>query len=132
MTCQRGRNFKGGLFFSFTTNTLEQDAGEELHLVDMHFKRDLLCKFEGVRETRTGEELRNKVLEGANRRHEGGRDHYLSAPGREAATFGRGGGAVGFKLNYRTKTKIGQGHRMTAMNMGVFNVNMDKKNRQHN
>lgn len=33
------------------------------------------------------------------------RDHYLSAPGREAATFGRGGGAGGFKLNYRTKTK---------------------------
>lgn len=33
------------------------------------------------------------------------RDHYLSAPGREAATFGRGGGAGGFELNYRTKTK---------------------------
>ena len=33
------------------------------------------------------------------------RDHYLSAPGREAATFGRGGGAGGFKLNYGTKTK---------------------------
>lgn len=32
-------------------------------------------------------------------------DHYLSAPGREAATFGRGGGAGGFELNYRTKTQ---------------------------
>lgn len=35
----------------------------------------------------------------------GGRDHYLSAPGGEAATFGRGGGAGGFKLKYRAKTK---------------------------
>lgn len=33
------------------------------------------------------------------------RHHYLSAPGREAATFGRGGGAGGFKLKYSTKTK---------------------------
>lgn len=38
----------------------------------MHFKRDLLCKLEAVRQTRTGEELRNKVLEGAHRRQEPG------------------------------------------------------------
>lgn len=31
------------------------------------------------------------------------RDHYLSAPWREAAAFGRGRGAGGFKLNYSTK-----------------------------
>ena len=29
----------------------------------------------------------------------GGGDQYLSAPGSEAATFGRGGGASGVKLN---------------------------------
>lgn len=40
----------------------------------MHFKRDLLCKLEAVRQTRTGVELRNKVLEGAHRRQKGGRE----------------------------------------------------------
>lgn len=43
-----------------------------------------------------------ELVEGGGKRR---RDHYLSAPGREAATFGRGGGAGGFKLNYSTKTK---------------------------
>lgn len=45
------------------------------------------------------------MLEGAHRGKEGGRDQYLSAPGREVATFGWGGGASGVKLNYREKTK---------------------------
>lgn len=45
--------------------------------------------------------LQRELEEARGRR----RDHYLSAPGREAATFGRGGGAGGFKLNYGTKTK---------------------------
>lgn len=47
------------------------------------------------------------MLGGALRRWEGGRegggDLYLSAPGREAATFGGGGGAGGFELNFIVK-----------------------------
>lgn len=72
----------------------------------MHFKRGLLCKSGAVRQTSTGEELRNTVRRSTEeRRRDGGRDHYLSAPGGESATFGRGGGAGGFELNHRTKTK---------------------------
>lgn len=79
MMRQRGRNPKVALFFCFTTNTLEQDEGEELHLAHMHFKRDPLCKFEAVREKRTDEELWNKVLEGAHRTgtREGGTTTFL-------------------------------------------------------
>lgn len=49
-------------------------------------------------------------------RGEGGRDKYLSAPGREVATFSRRGGAGGFKLNYSVKTKAHD------MNMEIFNM----------
>lgn len=72
------------------------------------------------------------MLKGAHRsqegEREGGGDLYLSAPGREAATFGRGGGAGGLKLKDRAKTK-GQQNHMTRMNMELFNINinMDKK-----
>lgn len=56
---------------------------------------------------------------------DGGREEdYLSAPGREVATFGRGGGAGGFELNYRAKTKKGQEKQMTEMN--ILSIHMDK------
>lgn len=45
------------------------------------------------------------MLVEAHGSREGGRGEYLSAPGREVATFGRRGGAGGFKLNYSVKTK---------------------------
>lgn len=72
--------------------------------------------------------MHNNKWEGAGggrRRGEGRRrrrrwDHYLSAPGREAATFGRGGGAGGFELNYRTKTKKKK-TQMTQIQMEVLN-----------
>lgn len=58
--------------------------------------------------------------EGAHRSQdgwkEGGRDHYLSAPGGEAATFGGGGRAGGFELNYRTKKQNKQKNRTRKTN----------------
>lgn len=68
--------------------------------MDMHLKRCLLCKLVGVKQVRSCE-----IHVSRSTREPGGRDQYLSAPGREVATFGRRGGAGGFKLNYSAKTK---------------------------
>lgn len=66
--------------------------------------------------------MHNNKWEGAGGGRRGGgarRDHYLSAPGREAATFGRGGGAGGFELNYKTKTKTKKDTNDTNIDGGV-------------
>lgn len=76
VTCQRGPNFKVAFSFSFTTNSGTPPLPESR----VHFKRDSWCKWEGVERTGTGEELRNKVLEGAHRREggmEGGTTTFL-------------------------------------------------------
>lgn len=61
---------------------------------------------------------------------DGRRDHYLSAPGRQAATFGGGGGAGGFELRY-TKQKRqddGREHEETTKNNNrIFTETSDEE-----